>query len=51
LEDAQIAGDLVKVRADLNGVTISEPEYMVVEVRVTNDNGTQVRRYFIEVVQ
>jgi len=51
LEDPQTTGgNLVKVKADLTSVTLTEPEYIVVEVRVDNDNGTQVRRYYIEIV-
>ncbi|MFW6384532.1 MAG: DUF7266 family protein [Halodesulfurarchaeum sp.] len=39
----------VKVTGDLNGVSVPNPEYLVVEVTVWNDRGSKTKRFFIEV--
>jgi hypothetical protein len=45
----KISGDMVKVNVNLQNISISEKQYIVVEVTVKNAYGSKTKRLFIEV--
>jgi hypothetical protein len=40
----------VKITGNLGGVTVPNPEYLVVEVTIWNEHGSKTKRFYIEVV-